>query len=408
VDIAEIKQDVKKVLGIDIEGKDVREEIQGALSKIDASLLLFILSTGFGKSKIALNSVLGNNILIVHKQLPHKASWVKEIKKWDFDYNVVYSTYNSLYKLEGKHFDTIILDEIHGGLTDNRKDSIHGLSWDKLICLSATVPDDKLKQLYEFGKPKIIRIPIAKSIQWGITPIPKITVIDYALNNTNRNQLYIKGKDSKKKDLVIEYQDRFKYFGNREFNIQIKCSEQEYHELLVQDVEYWKSRFFKEKETYQKNKWLKLGLDRKNWLNHLKTNFAKQIISKLGRKRLIVFTTDIKQCEVLGGNRKGLVHSKNPDSLQLIDDFNSKKINSLFAINMLSESVNLVELDVALMVNLDGSDIMSIQKVGRAVRSVNPIIYIIRIPFTRDAEYFKNLKEELGDSYFEYKKLSEI
>lgn len=228
------------------------------------------------------------------------------------------------------------------------------------------------------------------------------------MDNINRNQVYSKGKDAKKKDLYIEYQDRFKYFGDRSYNIKIKCTEQEYHELLVQDIEYWKMRFFKEKEAYQKNKWLRLGSDRKNWLNHLKTNVAKQIITKLKNKRIIVFTTDIKQCETLGGNRKGIIHSKNPDSLDLVEQFNNKRINSLFCINMLSESMNLVDLDAALMVNMDGSEIASLQKLGRSVRSVNPVIYIIRIPYTRDAEYFEALKEELDSSYFEYKKLSEI
>lgn len=106
----EIILDVKKTLGIDIIGQNIRGEIQGELSKIDSSYLIYILATGFGKTKIALDSVKGSNVLIVHKQIAHKMSWEGEIKKWSFNYNVTYSTYNSLPNLVGQHYDTIILD----------------------------------------------------------------------------------------------------------------------------------------------------------------------------------------------------------------------------------------------------------------------------------------------------------
>ena len=406
--VEEVILDVKKTLKISIEGKDIREEIQLALSKINANFLILSICTGFGKSKIALNSVVGNNILIIHKQNAHKMSWEDEIVKWGFSYNVTYSTYNSLYKLEGQYFDTIIADEIHGGTTDIRLYSLQRIKWDKLICLSATIPDEKMKMLYSLGKPVIVNLPINKSIMWGITPIPKIKAISYFLNNTNRNQKYIKSNDKTRKDLIIPYQDRYKYFSDKNHNIIISCTEQEYHELLIQDIEYWKQRFFKEKLEYQKNKWLRLTLNRKIWLNHLKTNVAKQLISKLKNKRIIVFTTDIKQCEELGKNKEGIIHSKNNKSLSLIKEFNEGKINHLYSVNMIVESVNLVDLDCAVMVNLDASTILITQKLGRSFRSVEPEVYVIKIPYTRDSEFFDKMKEELDDSYFEYITIDKI
>ena len=91
---------------------------------------------------------------------------------------------------------------------------------------------------------------------------------------------------------------------------------------------------------------LQTGLERKRFLGECKTDYVKLLLYKLRNMRYICFCTNIKQAELLGN--KNAIHSEKKDSLEILNQFNFKKINNLFAVGMLQEGQNLVDIEVLL------------------------------------------------------------
>lgn len=146
-----------------------------------------------------------------------------------------------------------------------------------------------------------------------------------------------------------------------------------------------------------KNKWLQWGSKRKAYIGLIKTQIASNLLKKLAGKRLICFCTNIEQAEYLG--KENAVHSKKRDSQDIIQKFNKKEIDSLFAVGMLQEGVNLTDIEVGVIVQLDGEERSFIQRFGRTLRSDSPVQYIIYIKGTRDEEYLKNALENIDEKY---------
>ena len=146
-----------------------------------------------------------------------------------------------------------------------------------------------------------------------------------------------------------------------------------------------------------------LGNTRKKWLNTIKTLYAIELCKKLRLKgqRFIVFTNDINQCGLIAQG-KTQIHSDNPskDDEQSIEDFNNKTINELYAVSKMDAGLTLYDFDAAIHVSLSGSTIQSTQRTGRSLASDFPVVYVIRIPNTKDAEFFEGLKSELPSECF--------
>ena len=139
-----------------------------------------------------------------------------------------------------------------------------------------------------------------------------------------------------------------------------------------------------------KNKWLQFGSQRKRFLGELKFNKATEILNDIRKRksRFITFCSSIAQSSLLTENCS--VNSKNPDSTNLINRFNNFEID---------EGVTLSSLDECLIIQLDGNERGFIQKAGRTMRTINPVIHIIVIDGTQDDNYLKNVIENIEEKY---------
>jgi superfamily II DNA or RNA helicase len=72
---------------------------------------------------------------------------------------------------------------------------------------------------------------------------------------------------------------------------------------------------------------------------------------------------------------------------------------------MLQEGVNLSDIQVGIIIQLDGEERAFIQKFGRTLRAESPVQYIIYYKGTRDEEYLKNALENIDKSYIKEIKL---
>lgn len=390
-----------------------REDIQQeAVNKMrEVNLLILQWCTGLGKSKAAIDIIKdmpdNSNILLVVAELAHKENWKKEFLKWGLPLNtgIVIETYASLKNHRDKSYDLLVLDEAHHVGSDLRMEILEEIKVKKVLALSATLPQEvwfKLAALY--GKPMYSsKVTLQDAISYGILPEPKIYLIPMELDNTELNQTIIEewGKKALRVVRICSLSEKWTYMKNKSkypnMRLEMPCTELQKYISITNNVEYWKNLFMRNRNEGIKNKWLQLGSERKRYLGELKSKMAQKVIEHITNKRYVCFCSSIKQAELLGGDNS--IHSKKKGSLGTIEDFNNKEINNLFAVGMIQEGQNLNDIEVGVIVQLDGQERAFIQKSGRAMRAEEPILIILYYKETRDEEYLKKALEGISSEY---------
>ena len=327
--------------------------------------LLLSFATGTGKSLAAIKIIERNpeeRWYIVCKETNHINNWIEEFtkhKKEHLLFTVELFCYDSLHKYINTKAN-IVLDEGHA-ITDLRLKLIKQIKSNKVIVLSATVDDEKkllLKQIT--GSLKEFHISISDAIKQGLLPPPKVYIVDVILNS---NQL-------------------------KEYN------------AITKSINYYKNLHFQLQEKWTEYKWLSTALKRKVMLSNFKTDKLKELLESFKGKRLVCFTGSVDQCNKIGG--KNVVHSKKKDKKEnskLINDFNKKLIDKLFAVNMLRESMNLTEVDLGIITQLDNKKLSFIQMLGRVFRSELPECYVLVVKDTQDEVYLNTVLEGFDTEY---------
>ena len=396
-----------------------REELQvQSLSLIKRSNRVALQwCTGLGKSKIAIRmaNYLADkefeeygkplNVLLVVAEIAHKFNWKEEIDRWKLKTdNVVMECYASLKKYRNSYWDLIIFDEAHHLGSDLRMDVLTELHAQNIILLSATLPDQVMQAVTEvFGEFVTSKVTLKEAIEWGILPQPKVYLIPLTLDSTYPNCTIIEewGKKEKRVTYKCKFHERWEYLKNKDkypnVTLEISCTQQQKYDYLSDQFEYWRSQFFRTRQEFIKNKWLQVGSKRKRFLGESKTQAVRLLLYKIQNRRFICFCTSIEQAELLGG--KNAIHSKKDNSLDIIDDFNTKKIDNLFAVGMLQEGQNLPNIEAGVIVQLDGQERAFVQKFGRSLRATDPIQFIFYYKDTKDTEYLKNVLEGINEEY---------
>ena len=370
-------------------------------------------ATGVGKSKIAIDicnecatrQLQSLKVLLVVAELAHINNWKKEFDKWGYDYS--YTTiicYASLKNFKNTIWDLVIFDEAHHLDSELRLEVFDCLKTKYRVFLSATLKDSLLWRLQDScGYIKNIKMGLQEAFTSGVLPEPEIRLIPLVLDNTKPTETIVEewGKKDKRVTAICTYEERWKYIRDRKKipngRLIITCTQKQKYDYITEQFEFYKKRFMTTRNEIIKNKWLQYGSKRKTYIGTLKTSVAQKLIEKVKDKRLICFCTNIEQADLLGG--ENAIHSKKKDRPGIIQKFNDKKINSLFAVGMLQEGVNLEDIQVGIIIQLDGEERPFIQRFGRALRAETPVQYIIYYKGTRDEEYLKTALENIDKKY---------
>ena len=370
-------------------------------------------ATGVGKSKIAIDlcceiatkQIAPLRVLLVVAEIAHIDNWNKEFIKWNWSFGQVTTIcYASLKNYRDSKWDVIIFDEAHHLGSELRLDVFDTLSSRWKIFLSATLKESFIHILEEFCGPiATIKMGLQDAFNADILPEPKIILIPLELDNTNYSETIVEewGKKDKRLKAECMYKDMWKFLRDKKRvpngTLTVHCTAKQKYEYLCKMFEYYKKRYMINRNERLKNLWLQWGSKRKMYLGSLKTEFAKSLMSEQKGKRFICFCTNIDQAEYLGGENS--VHSKKKNCQEIINKFNEKQINSLFAVGMLQEGVNLTDIEVGVIVQLDGEERSFIQRFGRTLRSDSPVQYIIYFKDTRDEEYLNKALENIDKKY---------
>lgn len=369
-------------------------------------------ATGVGKSKLALDLCRDMaepgkqlpSILLVVAEIAHIQNWKDEIEKWSYDGPIFICCYASLKKYRNTEWDVVIFDEAHHLGSELRLDIFSTITATHMLFLSATLKQSLLDTLeLHCGPIKVIKMGLQDAFNANILPEPKINLIPLTLDNKTVNHFIVEewGNKARRVSIKCAYKDRWLYkrSKSRYPNVEliISCTQQQKYDYITEQFNYYKKRYMSCRNEAIKNKWLQWGSRRKTFLGLEKTAIAAQLLQKIGDKRLICFCTNIAQADML--SQETSVHSQKKDSLNIIQKFNNGEINSLYAVGMLQEGVNLTGIEAGVIIQLDGEERAFIQKFGRTLRADSPEQYIIYFRATRDEEYLQNALESIDKNY---------
>ena len=363
--------------------------------------------TGVGKSFNAINlqtQMNSQKTFICVAEVAHIQNWKDEYIKHGFE-ELLKTTeifcYASLKKYANKECDLLILDEAHHVFSEARMELLKSLKTKRFIGLSATISDEHksfLKDLY----PNITEyeITLEQAIEMELIPKPIVNIMLLDLNNTDKTEIIEFTRGRNIYETHCDYAQRNSYMFGKErngkfkyptINLKIHCTQKEKYDYL--DAMYERARLTK------RMGWLRHGSNRKKFLADCKTQTLKELCGQLKEKRFICFCGSIEQAELLGGSNA--IHSKK-DAKKVLERFNSYEINSLYAMKMANEGMNLPGIEVGILGQLDGVERPLLQKFGRSLRAEFPEAYVLAFRNTKDMDYLKNVTENIPSEYIKY------
>jgi superfamily II DNA or RNA helicase len=360
--------------------------------------LLLELPTGFGKTALSLklcNYLLASkwyegrqtvNILILVAKRVHKQTWKDEISKWGSlnhptaTVSLRMECYESLHKCLDSRFDIVISDEVHHIGSDSRLQYMQQLHFGYFIGLSATIPQ-KLKQWFIYRHHAgIVSCGITDAIDSDILPEPTILLFPLELENTRKSETLEVNAKAKGPVFHGEYKDLWTC-KKQKVHAFLKCTQRQKLFELDKLIEWYKKKAMMG-NLAMKQSWLYFCGKRLEFLADCKLQWVRLILHHLDNERTITFCKTIEQTEVLG---KNCIHSQNKNAARIYEQFNQKKIDHITAVNILNENANLVDCKYAVFCNLSSSEVIQVQRTGRALRHSSPVIIL---------PYYKNTREE--------------
>lgn len=363
-----------------------REEIQKkALEVVDKSKYMILeLITGYGKTKVAIDlinhicdRVFRNDespatILILVAKTVHKQTWKDEIEKWGgikSDY-ITIECYESLKNYENSYFDVVVADEMQH-LSKARIDVLETIHINEsFIGLSATIKRDMRDYFIYNHKAEVIKCGLKEAVEDEVLPEPTVYLLPLSLDKSN-------------------YTYKVKKFGRDIITTQKGC-----YDSISSLIEWYKNKYFNSRNERIKNLWLSTAGKRLKWCAEQKEALVLSLLDKFRNYKTLTFCSSIEQSERLG---KYNITSKNKASVKNLEMFNLNRIKHITACNILNEGVNLTNCRIGIFCNLNSSEIVVKQRVGRILRHKSPIIIIPYFKDTREEELVQKMIEEYSE-----------
>lgn len=372
-----------------------RDNTREEILRLPNKAVLLELPTGYGKSLIGMDLCLRDNphsILIVVPRIVLIQNWKDEFVKWGNDEylsRVTFSTYAGLHKMQG-HFNCIILDEAHH-ITPRVQELLTYMTYDKIIMLSATVKRDLKYDLKDmFPDLYCYKVGMKEAIENEVLPDPMVYLLPLTLDNKYNTEKIVK-HSSAKTSVTCNYKDRWNYLRNKNIKLTIECTQLQKSVEMDNEINFWKDKYMRTRNEMFKNKWLHLAGQRLKWLSNLKNPIVSSLLALFRNERVLTFCNSIDQTIELGRN---CINSKNKDAVKVLESFNKGEIRHITACNMLNEGMNLSNCRIGIYANLNSSEIIIKQRLGRILRHKNPVIVIPFYKGTREEELVAKMLED--------------
>lgn len=287
-----------------------------------------------GKTRMALKiaeKIKAKKILVVYPDNKIKNSWLKDVKDIDFQEDIIYTTYLSLFKHIGE-YDFVVLDEIHLSSEAQREEIKKLLKLNKVwIGMSGSLSRDTVSELNSYFKARIlIDYPIEKAIEDGIISNYEIHIITTKLD-----------------DKVLSPNSKGKMLTEKK-----KC-----------DNYTWVIESLKR----QGKSTMILALARMRLIQQslAKINKTKQLLEQFKDERVLIFSGLTKTANAFGVT---VHHSKNENEDEFVKFSNDEsEFNHLAVVKIGNSGVTFKNLDKVILNYFDSNEENTTQKICRCL-----------------------------------------
>lgn len=348
-----------------------------------------VMATGHGKNAVALMCIQevllkipNPKILFVAETVQRESNVRKDFEKLHKLYGwqvpeFQFMTYQKAYKTKDI-YDLLILDEVHFCMTPIYHNIFKNINSSYILGLTAT-PEVKIR--YELDSGNLTKNDYYKKY---LPLIYKYTAKDAKENGTYKRSKVIIYNLELNKENTIRFKNSKWDFMTSEF------STYNYYQTQL-NKSFYQSKAAVQRCMYQRNKFLGDF--------ETKVTSAKNIINYLQsiKKRFIVFNTELDTLEKLLPNRVVRSKMKKDENESIIQDFNRGEVNEIGSFRILSQGVNLNDLDAIFIMGYYSSYEKMDQIVGRLRPLVDKDTYIIifKTRNTVEEQWFEKATESL-------------
>jgi superfamily II DNA or RNA helicase len=313
--------------------------------------------------------------------------WRAEAYKWGYgeiwDKGVTCICYQSAYKFEGKHFSGIVADEIHIGLSPEYRKIFLKNTYDKLLCLTATEPEnEEYNKFLQSISPTVYSMSLEEAVELNIIAPFKIYCIGVDLTEEERLEY------NKAHKAFVYYKMLLGEFGAFDKATKILANKN----LPTEEKALTKYKQDRRNALMFYKAIRDRGAVPKKAINKL--DLTKEIIELFENRRVITFSESNNFTDQIY-NRLGNIalryHSgiSKPLRAKILEVFRSGLKRVLCSTKGLNAGLDVPGVSLGIINGLNSKALPLIQRVGRVVRfEKNKLGYIFII-------YVKNSQEEV-------------
>jgi len=351
-----------------------------------------IAGTGFGKSRcavLACRHVLSADVrakaIILVPTIQIQTQFKDEFNKWDcgnYLDRVDILCYQSAYKLIGNHYDMVVCDEIHLGLSIEYRKFFKNNTYDKLLCMTATIPEEYEYRVILNGlAPITYQLTLDECVKLKIVAPYKISCIPIGLTPSEQ----IDYKKINKNFVYWKFQlGQFDAFNEAKRILGDKQSSSEDRKAAAQFYRCIRER--KIIVDFATNKVIKF----------------QKLVLKNPDKKILVFSGANKFTDSLCASVSPLALSYHSNKTKkqketALQKFRDGDINILCSTKALNQGLDVPNANMGIICGLTSKSLSMIQRVGRLLRFKKDKTGEIIILYVKDSQEEKWLKQAVKD-----------
>ena len=352
-----------------------------------------IAGTGFGKSRCGVLAIAhalkqGDSALIIVPTVQLQDQFKEEFHKWDLENcldNVEILCYQSAYKLTSNHYDIVLCDEVHLGLSSQYRKFFDNNTYDKLLCMTATLPEEQeYKDLLNMLAPTVYKISLDACVAAGI-------VSPYHIYCKPLQLTPVEQKEYKKiNNSFVYYKYQLGQFNAFDEAQRIMGDKNAHPSDKKCAVIF--SRAIRERKKIV------------DFASNKIAEFQKLVLNNMGSK-ILAFSGANDFTDQLCASVSPLsatYHSKKTKKQRekALEDFRTNKINVLCSTKALNQGLDIPDANMGIMCGITSKALPMIQRIGRLIRFQEGKvgeIYILYVKDSQEEKWLKNATKSLNN-----------
>lgn len=346
-----------------------------------------IAGTGFGKSRcgvLAIGKLLkpGERALVLVPTNQLEDQFAEEFKKWGYEDildQVTIMCYQSSHKFRNEKFEMVVCDEIHLGLSPVYRNFFEYNTYDKLLCMTATVPEEEeyMQYLHKIA-PVRYSITLDECVTLGLVAPYEVVCVPIELNEEDK----------------LAYKKANNKFVQAKYRIGGFNTFEDAKAILAKKIQG---------DAGAAKMFFDAIRERKQVVQHAssKIDKAQELVNQHSDAKILVFSGSNSFSDSMGDALGGLVYHSGLSKgrrEKVLQRFESKSERILCSTKALNQGFNVPDASIGIIAGLDSKSLPLIQRVGRLLRlNKDKVgkIYILYVQDSQEEKWVKNAVKPL-------------